>query len=84
MAEARYIPPDAGPFERFQVGDSVAHITLGDGKVTRNNGEYIVVCLERPGRKRGFYVGEYDARWFQLHPRYLFHRGNVSPSEIAK
>lgn len=63
----RAIDPAASPFEKFQVGDHVAHISRGDGKVIRNDGRYIEV-LYIDGR------GVYDGLWFGLYPTWLFHR----------
>jgi len=42
MTEARQITPDMTPFERFKFGDTVAHINMGDGMVTKNDPNIIL------------------------------------------
>ena len=61
---------------RFHVGDNVSHISAGDG---------IVVAASLDGVHVQFrgYIGKYDARWFELHPHYLFHRG-TAPVETSR
>ena len=71
----RTITPEMSPFKKFQFGDRVAHISMGDGVVTLNNGEYILVKFQR-----GNVTAEFDAGWFANYPRYLFHRGTVPAS----
>lgn len=73
MAE-RYIPKidrskPIGPqlFERYESGDTVAHIRLGDGLVTRKTEEYVVVQFAGA-------FAEFDVGWFGNYPDYLFHR----------
>lgn len=69
------------PPEKFQVGDKVAHINLGDGHVTAREPErgIITVTYERkytaPKTLKGkSIVHNYDAAWFIRNPKYLFHR----------
>lgn len=57
--------------QRFRQGDSVAHITMGDGIVTRVTADSVHV---RYGRS----IGIYDLSWFRLHPKFLFHRNTKS------
>jgi hypothetical protein len=58
------------PFEMFRVGDHVAHIRIGDGRVTANNGSVIEVTYKSPSRL----IGRYDENWFRVNPNFLFHR----------
>lgn len=69
------------PPEKFQVGDKVAHIDLGDGAVTAREPErgIITVTYQRtyagPETLKGKrIVQNYDAAWFVRNPKYLFHR----------
>ena len=64
----RIIKSGASPFERFQVGDHVAHISNGDGEVVGNDGASISVKF------RGDLTGIYDANWFHVNHKFLFHR----------
>lgn len=64
----RTITPGMSPFEKFAFGDSVAHISQGDGMVTKNDGREISVKYANGAR------GTYDADWFRIHPTFLFHR----------
>lgn len=66
--EARVITKDMSPFDKFKFGDTVAHINVGDGMVTKNDGSEISVKYASGAR------GTYDADWFRLHPTFLFHR----------
>lgn len=68
MQTDRHIKAGTDPFLRFQEGDTVAHISRGDGVVTKNDGRYIEVRF-----KDGH--GKYDTLWFGLYPTWLFHRG---------
>lgn len=70
--EERICTPDMSPFDRFRFGDAVAHFSRGDGRVTGNDGKKIVVQFQRGGD------GIYDANWFKVNPRLLYHR-NVQP-----
>jgi hypothetical protein len=79
MTEGRLIDKDTSPFERFQVGDEVAHITLGDGIVTANTGDEIQVTYSMSKSARA--VATYNASWFKTNPRFLFHRGEITPLE---
>lgn len=65
------LPRHVTPFERFRVGDTVAHITGGDATVIENDGAAVTVRFARRCRPN---VGIYDAPWFAAHPRHLFHR----------
>jgi len=58
------------------VGDKVAHVSCGDGVVIGNDGLCITVRFPRPpGASKGHdAVGIYDANWFRVNPKYLFHR----------
>jgi len=64
---------------RFEKGDTVAHIYLGDGVVTDKDPVSVTVTFERRDKQKKNVVGIYDAHWFDLHPRYLFHRGTITP-----
>lgn len=55
-------------FDDFHPGDRVAHISLGDGTVQSASYSIVVVRYDNKA------IGQYDRRWFELHPRYLFHR----------
>lgn len=61
--------------ERFQPGDHVAHITLGDGEVIHNDGKAVTVAFQRTFKDGTRMRGCYDALWFDLNPTFLFHRG---------
>ncbi len=61
--------------ERFQKGDSVAHIALGDGVVSDNNGVTVTVTYQTRSKTGAQHRGQYDALWFELNPTFLFHRG---------
>lgn len=80
---ARKIDADTGPFERFLVGDHVAHFKLGDGTVTGNDGRIVQVTYVRRYPDNVVAVcgqnvkQNYDAAWFKNNPRMLFHRGVV-------
>lgn len=77
----RIITADMGPFERFQVGDIVATVRDGDGKVLANDGKHIVVAYPLDINVKGAcepFTCTYDQRWFDDHPRRLFHR-NTAP-----
>ena len=52
----------------FRSGERVAHVTLGDGVVDPVEGGVVVVHY-----KTGV-IGKYDRRWFELNPRFIFHR----------
>lgn len=87
----RIITPNMTPFQKFIPGDHVAHISMGNGIVQPreympsakfNEMELVVtVKYERgPG-----YIGKYDARWFELNPRFLFHRiESTTPTPIPE
>lgn len=82
--KARYISADATPLERFQIGDTVAHISHGDGIVTANDGNVITIKYERRYSKTIVVVGgknivqNYDANFFKNNPRLIFHRGDIA------
>lgn len=63
----RIVEPGVAALERFKPGDRVAHITLGDGVVLRNAVDGVHIRYQNC-------EGIYDARWFELHPTWLFHR----------
>jgi hypothetical protein len=74
MTEPRLITPNMAPLEKFQPGDPVAHITMGDGQVIAHEDDCVLVrYMPRTGLKPGP-LGKYDANWFKLHPTFLFHR----------
>lgn len=73
----RICTPDMKPFERFQFGDAVAHISMGDGRVIGNDGSEVRVQYDRGG------IGKYDANWFQRNPRFLFHRNVTALTPMA-
>ena len=75
MTEGRTITPGMSPFDKFQKGDNVAHIRLGDGTVVANDGFKIRVQFA------GDVTGIYDATWFRLNPGNLFHRGTAPLSQ---
>lgn len=69
------------PPEKFQVGDGVAHIRLGDGLVTAREPERGIITVTyqqkytAPETLKGKnIVQNYDAAWFVRNPKYLFHR----------
>lgn len=69
------------PPERFQVGNKVAHISLGDGLVTAREPERGIITVTygkkytAPAALAGKnIVQNYDAAWFVRNPKYLFHR----------
>lgn len=64
--------------QRFQKGDHVAHITLGDGEVTENDGQTVSVTFVGRHKDGSHWRGCYDALWFNLNPKFLFHR-NTRP-----
>jgi hypothetical protein len=64
-------------FEDFKHGDSIAHITAGEGQVTRIEDDCVVVTFDGTQRT-GRFSGRYDHRWFELHPHYLVH-GHTRP-----
>lgn len=70
MPESRTITPEMSPFQRFQVGDHVAHFSLGDGEVMKNDGRTIGVRYTKA-------YGQYDRLWFEIHPHMLFYRGTA-------
>jgi hypothetical protein len=53
------------PFERFQVGDLVEHISLGPGVVTANDGRTITVSYN------GSTQGVYNDAYFKSNPHSL-------------
>lgn len=63
----RTIEPGIDALRRFKQGDRVAHISLGDGVVIRSTVDSVHVRYQQC-------TGIYDARWFELHPTWLFHR----------
>ena len=63
-------------FEDFKEGEHVAHITIGDGIVTRVTGAYVRVHYDRG------VMGVYERGWFKQYPTYLFHRSNPAPVNI--
>lgn len=65
-------------FERFQVGDTVAHFTVGDGVVTDKTNESVFVTFEKKMKDGTPLVGVYGIVWFQENPRMLFHRNTAS------
>lgn len=77
--EQAMLKPIAPP-ERFQVGDRVAHISLGDGVVTAREPSHVQVTYDEKYKKEIVSVGgkhivqNYDAAWFVRNPKFLFHR----------
>jgi hypothetical protein len=63
--------------ERFQKGDVVAHITVGDGVVTGNDVKTVTVTYAATSKDGRHQEGCYDALWFDQHPKFLFHRSRV-------
>lgn len=63
----RTITANMSPFKKFLFGDSVAHINLGNGMVTKNDGAVISVKYDNGAR------GTYDAMWFRDNSKFLFH-----------
>lgn len=61
-------------FEDFKVGESVAHINIGDGHVSAIEDGHVCVTYDRKDAREKPFTGKYDHRWFELHPAYLFHR----------
>lgn len=83
MAQQRFIPVAATPFERFLAGDAVAHFSLGDGTVSSNDGRIVCVTYAMtypPGTAGGLANRNvrqcYDAEWFRRNPLLLFHRSS--------
>lgn len=66
----RIIEEGTPPLQRFKAGDRVTHISAGNGVVIPSTDGSIHV------RYQGW-TGIYDARWFELYPRFLFHQGTV-------
>lgn len=69
------------PPEQFQIGNKVAHISLGDGTVTAREPERGIITVTyhqkytAPATLKGKnIVQNYDAAWFVRNPKYLFHR----------
>ena len=59
------------PLERFQVGDSVEHISLGPGVVTGNDGQTITVAYNGDHKiTQGFY----NDAFFKSNPHALIHK----------
>lgn len=65
-------------FEDFRVGQKVAHVRLGDGRVSEVTPEYVSVRYDDKT------LGEYDHRWFELHPTFLFHRSATVARDMAR
>lgn len=61
--------------KRFHVGDAVAHVTVGDGEVTGNDGRTVTVTYAKTFKSGAPVRGCYDAIWFNQNPSLLFHRG---------
>lgn len=59
--------------EELNVGDKVAHITLGDGIITSIEEDGVHVTYERKSNGENE-SGIYDQNWFRLNPKYLFKR----------
>lgn len=89
-AGGRVITKNMPALKRFMVGDTVAHFSLGDGVVTQNqNGIIQVTYQRRYPRDCASLAGKpvvqnYDAHWFELNPRRLFHRGDITALPEAK
>jgi hypothetical protein len=66
----RMIDPSTPAMARFKAGDRVSHLTAGEGVVIRSDATHVEVRYQRG-------TGIYDANWFRLHPRLLFHRGTA-------
>jgi len=75
----REFPVGPQMLKRFQLGDQVAHIRLGDGLVTARTPETVTVTFARRGGNGQHVVGCYDAIWFETNPTWLFHRGERAP-----
>ena len=73
MTEPRLITPNMPPMEKFQQGDRVSHIRMGDGTVIEPQNGCVCVRYDPREGKRGP-VGIYDAKWFEKNPTFLFHR----------
>lgn len=60
--------------EDFKVGDYVAHIMIGDGRVTAVDEQGVHVTYAHQRNKKPVH-GIYDKQWFALNgDGYLFHR----------
>lgn len=57
----------------LKVGDKVVHANVGNGIVTNIENDTVYVLYETPQFKTNA-KGEYDRRWFELHPDLLTHR----------
>lgn len=69
------------PPEKFQVGNKVAHISLGDGTITAREPERGIITVTyrkkytAPETLKGKNVVQnYAAAWFIRNPKYLFPR----------
>lgn len=82
---ARIITPEMDPILKYRVGDTVAHVNLGDGIVTKGPAGCVQVTYKRRYKKSIKAVGgtkivqNYDSNWFKRNPRFLFHRGDITP-----
>lgn len=61
-------------FDDFSKDQRVTHISLGDGTVTHVNTEFVFVAYDKHVIKGKPCTGQYDRRWFELYPTFLFHR----------
>ena len=57
----------------FAAGDRVAHIRQGDG-IVMQTGDIVIVVFDKKLKNDRSIIGKYDRRWFELYPKYLFHR----------
>ena len=65
MTNDNAVWPCQSPFELFRVGDSVAHLSLGNGVVTSNDGQTITVAYTGTDQDT---QGIYNEAYFKSNP----------------